>query len=126
MEKSLTNTKELYWRAFLKTQDYNKATQISNSIFEVLKSCSLISCKPYWKDSTLYELEFRQKLKENESSKIIIEVFSIIVLFSNTWKIDIPTFYNAEDFELSGLVKDNINHNGISWISFVMQNICVR
>ncbi|MEM9774809.1 MAG: hypothetical protein AAF902_09530 [Chloroflexota bacterium] len=123
MEKLPTKMRELYWRVFVNTNDSEKAKVIRNSIFRELKNCELVSCKAYWKDNSLYELEFKQKLEEQESSKIIIEVFSKVILFSTSWMIDIPTSFKVENFELSGLVDSGIKFNGVKWISFMLQDV---
>ena len=114
--------KEIYWRVFINTKQIEKAEIIKNQLFSMLKNCKIVLLQVYWKDNSMFVLEYKQKIQEKEMSKILIEMFECISLFSNTWSISLPSKFSNSDFEISGIAERNIKTNGISWVSFILQN----
>ncbi|MEL6191365.1 MAG: hypothetical protein AAFR66_04915 [Bacteroidota bacterium] len=116
---------ELHWRVFLQTKNPKTAGKLTKNIFELLGSCELTSSQLYWKDSSLFEITFKQSLKEKEPSKLMIEIFETASLISNSWLIDLPSSFKSEEFDLSGIVSEGIKITGLTWVSFMLNELDV-
>jgi hypothetical protein len=114
---------KLSWRVFLNTKDEKKAKKLVERLFEALgNNCELLELEIYWKNVNWHELSFRQCLKQEIPSEILIEILNKLSLVSYHWNLDLTPNFIAEDCtDLSGDTNHGIRVPGI--ISLVFQVI---
>ncbi len=114
--------KEIYWRIFLKVKKKEKAETISNTITKLLNPCEIESLDIYWKDDSLFCLELKQDLDDKEPKDIVYHLLKIISVFSNSWTLELPTNFNSDDLDFSGISNEGIKISNVTWMSFMLQD----
>jgi hypothetical protein len=112
--------KELYWKFILNSSQKGKVNQLIVKIEKLLMNCELQKSGIYWKDKSLYEVEFVQKLDSHIHSELIFEVIEKASKISNFWHMEFSSDFSAEEYDISG-VSEKPNLIGLTWVSFMLQ-----
>ena len=113
--------KTLYWRVFTKSSNKKGIESVKNFFESSFSNIELQKEEVYWKDDTLLELEFKQKISEN-SENVLILVFKQIELISYHWQISFSSNEDGSISEFSGLVSEEIPKLNINWIHFSLED----
>lgn len=111
--------KELFWRIFIDTQKANKADKIANYFLELIgNNYEILKREKYWKDNTLFEVEFCKKIDVDSSNQLLFELLETLSLVAREWRFNLPSNFSVVNFDISGLTNEGIKITGIKWISF--------
>ena len=112
---------EIFWRVFVKTKDKKKVDLILKQIRPHIALSKIITNEVYWKDDSIYNLEFTSELLEKEKDSSILEVIRLISVISDEWDIVLPDMECEDILEFSGIGSKTFKIPLISWCSFAIQ-----
>ena len=111
--------KKVYWRLLLNTSNPSKAQKVAKQVVKVLGNYFISQLEPYWKDSTMYDLQFDTDLSGIDIQNVVFELITTISLLSSNWKIFVEDC-RVDNYRLSGVTDQNIAIVGVRWASFMM------
>jgi hypothetical protein len=115
--------KNIYFRILINAKNAIKAKKLSDSIINKLSpNCNLINSEKYWKDNSLYDVELCKKISASDPDKIPYEVLKVASELSPVWRMNIPSNFGNQNFDISGWTDESIKFGGIDWISFILQD----
>lgn len=88
----------------------------------MLGDCAISQFEPYWKDKSLYDLEFTTNCPGVNIADIVFKLINTLPLISRSWQIIMPSCLSDkdEDYELSGVSDRDMIAKGVRWASFNM------
>lgn len=112
----------IYWKAYFKINSESKVKLMIKKLEKVIeKPITVISSEKYWKDNSLYEVNFTTPLGIDEVEKAIFEVLRTYKLLGQDCNIVGPENYEGEKWSFEGIC-NRTNISGLEWISFRIQN----
>lgn len=116
------NFENIYWKAYFKINSESKVKLMIKKLEKVIeKTITVINSQKYWKDNSLYEVNFTTPLGIDEVEKAIFEVLRTYKLLGQDWHIVGPENNAGKKWSFEGICS-RTNISGLEWISFRIQN----
>jgi hypothetical protein len=115
--------KEIKWRAYYKVNSKDKALKILKRFEGAIGSkIELTSCEPYWKDQSLYEVNFVSELGNTDIKDAIFNALIHSQRIGHECHVTGPQSYEGEKWSFEGIIpKTSIA--GVEWVIFSISNL---
>lgn len=114
--------KEIYWTVYFSVRSGQKAQRLADEFANKMNGVAkIVACSQYWKDESKYCVEITEILRSRDSCDLVIEIFESIQIVASTWQIDLPLDISSAN--MSGVVAEGIKITGMSWASFMVQDV---
>ena len=88
--------------------------QIQNLFGEI----SVTKMEVYWKDKSLYEIEFIMKINAKDVAELIYQTSIKASIISNNWNFVIPSNLEDNYLNFSGISDDITKIKEVKWVGF--------
>jgi hypothetical protein len=111
----------IYWRLFLNSNKALFAERFVKELQIQFGAISLLKMDIYWKDASLYEIEFSQKINTKDVAQLIYQTTNKATILSNNWNLCIPSDLENNYEGFSGVAKTITKVKGLKWASFSLE-----
>jgi hypothetical protein len=112
----------MIWRVFLKVNKRDKALKIISKIEQTLgHKIDLGTCERYWKDETLYEVDFTIPLNCSNIEQAVFKSLILANKINREWHVIGPYETQTNIWHFEGICSKP-NFVGMNWANFIIEN----
>lgn len=112
---------ELYWNILIRSRNKDTVNKVLSNIESEIGDLIILNKEIYWKDESLFNVEFEQNLNSSNLEGSILEVLKKCSHFSSDWAINLPDCGDFGVYQLSGISDKPFRINGVYWVNMEFQ-----
>jgi hypothetical protein len=112
----------IYWKGYFKVNSPNKVDIMLRKLEIIIgQSIFKVEAKQYWKDSSLFEVDFKTSLEVDDIEKAVFKALIISNLIGHDCYVTGPNSFEEGKWQFEGIIY-KATLPGLEWIHFVLQN----